>query len=264
MDLPISDLFNIPLPYLFAVLTGYVLASLLAGDTAFWRSREAFEKLIIGAALGIGLFLGVAFPIVLLSSLWIPLTIEQMFQLSGYLLFVCFLFTPLSAHIGARVSKERILWVFGNFLVIFPYAFLLEVGLAFMLTQAVTTYPDYLRLTMLPFWNSFMGTSLVSFVLSALNLVIFQLFITPLWGRNQREIPCFDRRWGQKARKGWKQEFSHLQWSFGRKLTITRMRLFTKRKGIAVLGLNISCSYTINGNITRPESLLSHSKAASI
>lgn len=66
MNLEIFEIFEItrlPLHYIYAVLTGYVLASLLAGETSFWKNRESFEKLVIGGALGLGLFFGQPFPL---------------------------------------------------------------------------------------------------------------------------------------------------------------------------------------------------------
>ena len=172
--------------------------------------------------------------------MWISLTLEQAFQSSGILLLVCFLVAPLSAHIVAKISRERILTIFGYITLIYPYAFLLEALFAYILTIGIATYPVYLRLVMKPFWDSFLNISLLSFVLSALNLAIFQIFVTPLWVRRQQVIPLVDMRWGRKAKRCWRDKFSSFKWSIKRRLTITRMLLFTKKKSIIGLGLVLS------------------------
>lgn len=223
------DFSNLPLPYIFAVLSGYVLASVLAEGTSFWNKRESFEKILIGGALGLGLLLATTLPFVYLASFWVPLTFEQAVEISANLVLVFFLFVPLSAIITSKISRQTILKIFGYTVMILPYAFMVEYLFSVILLATIGVYPEYLHSMLNLLGTSFVISSAISFALCSLNLITYQLFVTPLLTLGELQLPYVDMRFGKKP-KNRREKFSHFIWTLKKKLTIIRIRLFSKKK----------------------------------
>lgn len=212
------ELFTRPeaFPYFFTFLTGYVLASLFAGNSSFWKDRDTFEKIIIGGALGFSLFYGIAFPIVILFSMWIELDIQLINRWSAIFLLVCFLLWPLLSY-TAGISRDRIFKTFAYVVRFLPFASLLELFLTWIISMEVSGYPPYLNQILKPFWNNFILISVVSFLLIAsINLALYLLFITPLWTEKYRPVRLIDPARKSEI-KGWRHQIFLLKPSIRKK-----------------------------------------------
>lgn len=231
LSLDFFDISTMPLPYIFAILTGYIFAQILAGETSFWKNRQIFEKILIGGALGFLLFFGIAFPLVTLGEFFFPSLFLEPLEASGYLIMTLFLFLPLSLRIK-KISSSTILKGFSYVTQIFPYVMIIVVFIVFSLIEGVKNYPEYMRLVLSPMSITLRNKALVATFFAYFNFLTFFYFVQPLIERNVREIPTIDMRWGKKKEKSLKERFQCLthkmrcQWTLFRIQTFSNKRIF--------------------------------------